>query len=189
MATIGNYVFGRQIGRGAFSIVHECVHMETNQKFAIKSVDKKIITPIGWSHLRLEINILFELNHPNVLKMFEFFETESHVHLVLEYLDGGELFDRIVTQGRFEEKDASQIISQILEGVSYVHQNGIAHRDLKPENLLCSSDGKRIVIADFGLAKIFGRGQLLRTHCGTLSYAAPEVIQGDGVYSESVDMW
>lgn len=72
--------------------------------------------------------------------------------------------------------------------MSYLHSVGVCHRDLKPENLLTSEDG-RIVVADFGLAKIFGRGELLMTHCGTPNYAAPEIIRGDHVYDKSVDMW
>jgi serine/threonine protein kinase len=79
------------------------------------------------------------------------------------------------------------VVKQILEGMSYVHSVGVAHRDLKPENLLC--DGDRVVVADFGLAKIFGRGDLLKTHVGTPNYAAPEIVRGDDTYDKAVDMW
>jgi len=99
-----------------------------------------------------------------------------------------------VKRGKFVERDASSIVKQILNGLGYLHAMGVAHRDLKPENLLCAppQEGEsvgRTVLADFGLAKVFGRGELLRTHCGTPSYAAPEIVRGDKMYDKSVDMW
>ena len=99
----------------------------------------------------------------------------------------GELFTQITERGSFSEADAREIIHQILEGLSYLHDNGIAHRDLKPENLLCSEDGT-VVISDFGLSKYFERGQLLKTRCGTIGYTAPEIVNGEP-YTPKVDLW
>jgi len=182
------YFIVREVGRGAFSVVWEAYHKSTNQRYAIKSINKKYISKQGWINLCREVEIMIHLNHPNILRLHEYINTATHVHLILDYVDGGELFDQIVQRGNFGEKDASAIVKQILSGIHYLHTNGVAHRDLKPENLLCCSDG-RVVVADFGLAKVFGRGELLRTHCGTPTYAAPEIVRGDKAYSNAVDMW
>jgi len=109
----------------------------------------------------------------------------------MELVTGGELFFKIVDRGCYSEKDAANIVRQIVNGVKYLHSLGIAHRDLKPENLLCSGEGEemQIKIADFGLSKIFAGGQQLLTSCGTPDYAAPEVLHGEHAYDKSVDLW
>jgi calcium/calmodulin-dependent protein kinase I len=100
------------------------------------------------------------------------------------------LFDHIVARGQYSEKDAANIVRQILEGVSYMHNNGIAHRDLKPENLLAMDDNCDIVkISDFGLSKEFLGDNNLHTACGTPEYAAPEVVSAMGTYDHAVDIW
>lgn len=106
-------------------------------------------------------------------------------------IEGGELFYKIVDIGSFTEARASSIVKQILEGVKYLHEAGIAHRDLKPENILCkgSDDDMVIKIADFGLSKTFDEGSHLTTACGTPDYAAPEVINMAGEYGKEVDLW
>jgi len=111
------------------------------------------------------------------------------LHLVLEYVSGGELFDAIVNKGSYSEGDAANLVKQILEAIKYVHHLGIAHRDLKPENLLLSGEeGKdTIKIADFGLSKDFSQEQL-QTSCGTPDYVAPEVLMGEP-YDMGVDIW
>jgi len=138
-----------------------------------------------------------KVEHPNVLRLQEVFETDETITLVMELVTGGELFYKIVEKGNYSEKDASSIVRQMIKGVDYLHSQGIAHRDLKPENLLCageSVDGEeykpfRVVIADFGLSKIFEGGEQLETSCGTPDYVAPEVITAEGSYDKSVDMW
>jgi len=143
----------------------------------------------GWTNLSREIDIMLNVFHPNILRMREIVDKPNEVNLVLEYISGGELFDQIVSRGSFGEKDARKIVSQILNGIGYLHGLGVAHRDLKPENLLCSIEDERVVVSDFGLAKIFSRGELLKTHCGTPHYAAPEIVRGDLTYDMMCDMW
>jgi len=142
--------------------------------------------------LSREIDIMKRLDHPNVLKLKEVFETKQEIALVMELINGGELFYKIVEKGNYSEQDAASIVKQTVEGVCYLHKHGIAHRDLKPENLLCSEDDKyqpfRIVIADFGLSKSFESANL-ETSCGTPEYVAPEVISAEGTYDKQVDMW
>eukprot|EP01104_Vermistella_antarctica_P005896 TRINITY_DN16642_c0_g2_i1.p1 TRINITY_DN16642_c0_g2~~TRINITY_DN16642_c0_g2_i1.p1 ORF type:complete len:800 (+),score=282.95 TRINITY_DN16642_c0_g2_i1:290-2401(+) len=122
------------------------------------------------------------------------FETKSHLFLVMELIEGGELFDRIVDQGTFSEKLAAQITAQILQGVKYLHAEGVVHRDLKPENILVADvpGGKEndIVckIADFGLSRLMDKQGVLETACGTPNYVAPEVLYATG-YGPSVDLW
>jgi len=108
----------------------------------------------------------------------------------MELVEGSELFDRIVAKGYYTEKEAVNIIRQILDAVSYLHEVGIAHRDLKPENLLCSGENEDeiVKIADFGLSKMFSAEQKLMTGCGTPGYVAPEVLLSE-TYDSKVDLW
>jgi len=106
----------------------------------------------------------------------------------MELITGGELFDQIVQRGTYSERDAANVVRQILEAVEYLHNNGIAHRDLKPENLLCSGPNNEVIkVTDFGLSKDFGSATL-KTSCGTPDYVAPEVLKGTA-YDNSVDIW
>jgi len=141
--------------------------------------------------LSREIDIMKKVDHPNVLSLKEIFENSKQLTLVMELITGGELFFKIVDRGCYSEKDAANIVRQIVSGVKYLHSLGIAHRDLKPENLLCNgdNDNMQIKIADFGLSKIFAGGQQLETSCGTPDYAAPEVLTGEHAYDKSVDLW
>eukprot|EP01120_Amphizonella_sp_Union-15-10_P007060 TRINITY_DN2347_c0_g4_i1.p1 TRINITY_DN2347_c0_g4~~TRINITY_DN2347_c0_g4_i1.p1 ORF type:complete len:272 (+),score=68.08 TRINITY_DN2347_c0_g4_i1:278-1093(+) len=140
--------------------------------------------------LKREIDIMKRVEHPNILKLHEIYESKEKVFIVMELVNGSELFDRIVEKGYYSEKNAIIIVKQILAAVDYLHQQGIAHRDLKPENLLCSGqDEDEIVkIADFGLSKVFSGDEELMTSCGTPGYVAPEVLMCE-TYDKSVDMW
>ena len=108
--------------------------------------------------LQREIDIMKKLSHPNVLQLREVFETDTKICLVTELVNGGELFEKIVEVGSYTEPDAANIVRQVVEGVAYLHANGVAHRDLKPENLLVGGENEdEIKIADFGLSKSFGK--------------------------------
>ena len=122
--------------------------------------------------------------------MHEHFDTPSHLYLVLDYVEGGELFDRIVDEGNFTEQDASRITKQMTEAIQYLHDRKIVHRDLKPENLLFASreNTDRILVTDFGLAKLIDDQTTLMTACGTPNYVAPEILLQKG-YGKEVDVW
>lgn len=139
--------------------------------------------------LQAEIDILSQLDHPNVLKIIEIFDEEDCIYLVLELLGGGELFDRIVEKENYSEKEAAETVRPIVDAIRYCHSLGIIHRDLKPENLLymTPSDNSIIKITDFGLAR-FVENEMATTACGTPNYVAPEIITGKG-YSKEVDLW
>ncbi|KAM9965260.1 hypothetical protein ACTFIW_005072 [Dictyostelium discoideum] len=184
------YVVGKELGRGAFSVVREGTRKTTSDKVALKYIEKKFVKKKHIEQLRREIDIMKKVKHENVLSLKEIFESDSHLTLVMELVTGGELFYKIVERGSFTEKGARNVVRQVCAGVEYLHSQGIAHRDLKPENLLCNGEGEdmTIKIADFGLSKIFGTGEALETSCGTPDYVAPEVLTG-GSYDNAVDMW
>ncbi|XP_049850737.1 probable myosin light chain kinase DDB_G0271550 [Schistocerca gregaria] len=194
-STIGLDQFNRdykicsEIGRGGFSLVYKVIQIKTGQTFAAKVINKNMLED-DLELLRREISVMRKIDHQNVLKLHEIYEDKHRLYIIMELVEGSELFDRIVEKGYYSEKNARNIIIQILSAVAYLHSIGIVHRDLKPENLLCSGTGdKEIVkIADFGLSKIFSDEEQLRTSCGTPGYVAPEVLMCMP-YDKSIDMW
>jgi len=184
-----HYVLGDQLGTGGFSVVLEATSKKDGEKYAVKVIDKSLIKE-DIKLLKREIDIMKKVDHKNILKLHEIYEDDEKVYIVMELINGSELFDRIVEKGFYSEKNAQVIIRQILEAVAYLHAKGIAHRDLKPENLLCSGEGEQeiVKIADFGLSKIQTDEEFLKTSCGTPGYVAPEVLLCES-YDHSVDMW
>jgi len=139
--------------------------------------------------LQTEVDILSQLDHPNVVKLYEIFDEDDCIYLVLEIMHGGELFERIVEKESYTEKEASDTIRPIVDAIRYCHSIGIIHRDLKPENLLyvTTEEGSNIKVTDFGMAR-FVQDELATTACGTPNYVAPEIIAGNG-YNKEVDYW
>eukprot|EP01098_Paradermamoeba_levis_P015881 TRINITY_DN830_c0_g1_i1.p1 TRINITY_DN830_c0_g1~~TRINITY_DN830_c0_g1_i1.p1 ORF type:complete len:379 (-),score=139.95 TRINITY_DN830_c0_g1_i1:174-1256(-) len=183
------YDLGKEIGRGGFSVVVEATKKSDNKRYAVKCIKKSMVEGDDIILLKREISIMKKIDHPNILKLYEVYEEEEDFYLVMELVIGKELFDKIVDRGQYSEKDASNIVRQIVAAIDYLHDHGIAHRDLKPENLLSAGDEENeiIKIADFGFSKQFGDEQLV-TSCGSPGYVAPEVLTQDS-YDKSVDMW
>jgi 5'-AMP-activated protein kinase, catalytic alpha subunit len=171
-------------------------HIPTNQRVAVKTLQKeKIVEQADIERVTREICILKILRHPNIIQLYEvpppptqIIETKTDIHLIMEYADGGELFDYIVKKKRLDENEAIFFMQQILSGVEYIHKNGIVHRDLKPENLLLDSN-RNIKIVDFGLSNQYKQGEKLKTACGSPCYAAPEMIAGKRYECLNVDIW
>uniref|UniRef100_A0A0B6YCF0 Protein kinase domain-containing protein n=1 Tax=Arion vulgaris TaxID=1028688 RepID=A0A0B6YCF0_9EUPU len=183
------YEFKDTLGTGAFSEVVLAENKLERGKFnAVKCINRRGLRGKEEA-LENEISVLRRLNHPNIVRLVDVFEDKTHVYLVMELVTGGELFDRIVEKGSYTEKDASQLIRQVLEAVDYMHDRGVVHRDLKPENLLFYSpaDDSKIMISDFGLSKMEGSG-IMATACGTPGYVAPEVL-AQQPYGKEVDCW
>jgi calcium-dependent protein kinase len=136
-----------------------------------------------------EIDILKRTDHPNIIRLFEFFEDDENFHLVLEYVSGGELFDYIIKSRHLSEAISANFMKQILTAVSYCHKNNIVHRDLKPENLLLDKEGPDAVlkVVDFGTSAIFDTKKQMTHKYGTAYYIAPEVLTKN--YSEKCDLW
>ena len=130
-----------------------------------------------------------KLEHENIIKLYEVYESDNHVYLVLELLHGGELFERIVKKGQYSEKDACILMRNLLSALAYMHGKGLMHRDLKPENLILKDNENDwdVKIADFGLATTIS-GDFLFKRCGTPGYVAPEIL-ADEKYDEKVDVF
>jgi len=177
------------IGKGAFGEVRRAIHLQTNVTRAVKIIKKSLTSKEQQEVLINEFNILKMIDHPNVMKVFEFFQDEEHFYIVNEYCNGGELFDKITKMTNFSEKFAAETMKQILSAVSYCHQFNIVHRDLKPENILYDSrhPNANIKIADFGASTLFNPDEYLHDRIGTMYYIAPEVLKKN--YNEKCDIW
>ena len=146
--------------------------------------------------IREEAVMMLSLDHPNIIRIKDTYESEHWIFIVMEYIRGGDLFDRIIERGRYTEANARSVMLQILDAVNYLHSKDICHRDLKPENILLMSKESdcEIKITDFGLAKRTNQ-EGLKTFCGTPQYFAPEVLKrrGNSVsgyrYGMKADMW
>lgn len=159
------------IGKGGFGIVEKVKHILTGDIRAMKTVPKgkKVMST---SKLMQEVEILKKLDHPNVLKIYDFYYDDKNFYIITEYCQGGELFDKISSAGHFNEQLAASIIKQILSGVAYLHSQGIIHRDIKPENILLESNNQKdysIKIIDFGTSVLFKNKKSLTETTGTVS--------------------
>lgn len=158
----------------------------SNREDPIKNGTDSALNPYG---IEREIVIMKLISHPNVMGLLEVWENKSELYLVLEYVDGGELFDYLVSKGKLSEPEAVHYFTQIIQGVSYCHSFNICHRDLKPENLLLDKKNKVIKIADFGMAALELPNKLLETSCGSPHYASPEIVMGKPYHGGPSDVW
>lgn len=183
------YKLGETLGEGAFSKVQAAYSKSGGPKRACKIVERDNLPLDDEDSLRSEVAILSSMNHPNIVKCFDFFEESKQFMVILEYLEGGELFDRIVKKSYYNEREARDLIKILLSAIRYCHDRNVVHRDLKPENLLMMSkeDDADLKIADFGFA-VNCVGSNLTTQCGTPGYVAPEILN-HVPYGKSVDMW
>jgi calcium-dependent protein kinase len=188
------YMVLQPLGEGSYGKVFLVRHKETGIKRAMKEIKKNINPKPNQSddqEVLNEIEILKKLDHPNILKIYEFFAMSDRYYLITEYCTEGELFNKITQFAPFEENKAAYIMHQIISAVYYCHNNNIIHRDLKPENILISSQGKErtyeIKIIDFGTAKIFRPDEIENKITGSSYYIAPEVLTKK--YNEKCDLW
>mmetsp|Transcript_19055 Transcript_19055/g.43381 ORF Transcript_19055/g.43381 Transcript_19055/m.43381 type:complete len:333 (-) Transcript_19055:289-1287(-) len=178
------------LGKGGFSSVVVGYHLYSGVAYAVKVTDTSRMNLKSISRLHYEFSIQRELNHENLVKTYAYFDEPPKNYIVMEYLKGGELFDRIVKKQYYNEADARRLCKILLCAVGHMHRHNIAHRDLKPENifLLNEDDDTSIKIGDFGFAKRVAKPKSLSTSCGTLSYMAPELIRRQ-LYDERADIW
>ncbi|KAF8513471.1 kinase-like domain-containing protein [Gautieria morchelliformis] len=201
---IGQWKIGRTIGKGSSGRVKLARHVKTHQYAAIKIVSKtalinsRISMTDAPAHaekvllsIEREIVIMKLIDHPNVLSLYDVWETANELYLIMEYVEGGELFDYLVSRRRIHADEALHYFQQIISAISYCHGFNIAHRDLKPENLLLSKSGtcQNIKVADFGMAAYTDPLALLSTSCGSPHYASPEVIEGKSYKGNVSDIW
>jgi len=153
---------------------------------AIKFVNKKLVEKP--ENLKTETSLLQMVDHPHIVKLIDICDTKDTLFIIMELMEGGELYDEIVKRKHFTEKDAGFIMYQLFLALDYLHKRGIVHRDLKLENLLLKKHSSlEIKLADFGLSKVY-TGEALQTACGTPYYVAPEILQGEG-YDHKIDTW
>uniref|UniRef100_A0A672TRZ4 Myosin light chain kinase family member 4 n=1 Tax=Strigops habroptila TaxID=2489341 RepID=A0A672TRZ4_STRHB len=176
------------LGGGRFGQVHKCEEKATGLKLAAKII--KAIGPKQKDEVKNEIHVMNQLNHVNLIQLYDAFESKNDIVLVMEYVEGGELFDRIIDENcNLTEMDTILFIKHICEGIQYMHQMYILHLDLKPENILCvNRSANQIKIIDFGLARRYQPREKLRVNFGTPEFLAPEVVNYEFV-SFPTDMW
>ena len=187
---LDDYKMEETIGQGTYGKVKLATHIQTNEKVAIKIINKKRLINNGDNERILnEIKIMSKLNHPNILKAFEVFEDEINYYIVMERPIKGDLFNYICSKGRLSMEESSFIYYQIVNAVDYLHKNKIVHRDMKPENIMLTKD-MIVKIGDFGLSKYFKSTEVkLQTNCGSPCYSAPEVLRGNRYKPIPVDIW
>ena len=188
-ASFGDYIIKETIGKGTFSKVKLGLNKITGEKVAIKILDKsKILQKEDLDRIIREMSILSKMDHSNVIKVYQIFEDEKNYFIIMEYCEGGELFNYIVKKGRLPEDEASFLFYQIINGVDYIFSKGVAHRDLKPENLLLTKNSE-IKIIDFGLSNYYNGEKDLETPCGSPCYASPEMVSGNKYNGFNIDIW
>jgi len=178
-------VVGNVIGRGEFATVKLGEHVASCRKVAMKWLDRDRLD----QKIQREISNQRSLNHENVVKIQDVFETDDSICIVLDYVPGGDLFDYIVRHVRLKEDEAKRIFRQLIAGIGHCHEQKVVHRDLKPENILMDANFN-VKIADFGLSSNWCPGELLTESCGSPNYAAPELLSKGCKYEgPEVDIW
>jgi len=187
---IGEWVVGKTLGQGSFGKVKLGTHQRTHKKVALKLIEHAQASPKDLINIEREGRIMGLLDHPNIVRLHEIIEIadKNTTCLVLEYIEGGELFDYIVANRRLKEPEAIRFFRQVISAVEYCHSNLVIHRDLKPENLLLDAD-KNIKINDFGLSNLMNPGNFLETYCGSPLYSSPEIIMETNYMGPEVDIW
>ncbi|KAF9219530.1 Pkinase-domain-containing protein [Gyrodon lividus] len=200
---IGQWIIGECVGKGASGRVRIAKHRRTGQLAAIKILP---LQPLMTSRASLathlaksekqrlgidrEIIMMKLMNHPNILRIYDVFEGENELYLVLEYVEGGELFDFLVNRGRLPPLEALAFFKQIVYGLNYAHTFSIIHRDLKPENILIHSLNPPLIkLADWGMAAFAPPALQLETSCGSPHYASPEIVNGMKYKGNATDIW
>ncbi|CAL9205935.1 CBL-interacting protein kinase 18 [Musa acuminata AAA Group] len=185
------YEVGRLLGKGTFAKVYYARNIRTSQSVAMKVIDKEKVLKVGLiDQIKREISVTRLVRHPNIVELYEVMATRSKIYFVLEYVKGGELFNK-VAQGRLKEDVARKYFQQLINAVDFCHSRGVYHRDLKPENLLLDDNGN-LKISDFGLSALAESKRqdgLLHTTCGTPAYVAPEVLNRKGYDGAKADIW
>ena len=181
---------GSTIGVGGFGKVYKVKHKVSRNVYAIKVISKaKIIENNLCDQMRLEVRIMYSLNHEHIIKLCNHFEDDDHFYLVVEYAPKGHLYAKLKLMGRFPERAAAQHMREVISAVQYLHSTSppIIHRDIKPENVLLDSK-ERAKLCDFGWSNFFNPDSKRMTYCGTPEYLAPEMIEKKG-HDQSIDLW
>ncbi|GAB5367479.1 hypothetical protein AAMO2058_001233800 [Amorphochlora amoebiformis] len=186
------YIMGEDIiGEGATAVVKICTNKE-GEEFAVKIMDRKQVC-MDDKKFNEEILVLSRLRHHNIIRLYDVYKTKDKIMVITELAAGGELFDRLLEQNTFKEKDAAKITRRLFDAIRHMHEQGICHRDLKPENIMFKNTSKNssLKIVDFGFASsLLDKKKKFQTmsQLGTMGYAAPEIFTGKA-YTEKCDVW
>ena len=196
---VGPWIIGECVGKGASGHVKIAKHRRTGQLAAVKILplhsSRAIVeNPAKTEKQRLgidrEITMMKLMNHPNIMRIYDVYEGDRQLYLILEYVEGGELFDFLVNRGKLQPLEALGYFKQIVYGLNYAHTFSIIHRDLKPENILIHSLNPPLVkIADWGMAAFAPPCLELETSCGSPHYASPEIVNGHKYTGTATDIW
>ena len=184
------YKIKRKLGEGMFSTVKLANHSLTGEQVAIKILEKTKIAKIeDKERINHEIEIMKLLSHFNIVKLYQVVENKLTIYLIQEYIQGKEFMDYLNKKGKLKEIEACRFYHQIISGLEYIHQCGIAHRDFKPENILLTNNNTILKIIDFGLSNLYKNDELLKTACGSPCYAPPEMIKEEPYNGGLSDIW
>lgn len=177
------------IGVGLYGIVKKCVHKRSGLHYAVKEIMKSGLPPsfLRNKTLQKQIEILKELDHPCVLRIHEFYEDKTMFYIVMDFYSGGDLIEKVISQGKLQESECVVIFWQVCSAISYLHSKNIVHRDIKPENIVLEDNDKSMSVKIIDFDTAVHCTQPLHDMVGTLDYMAPEVL--DGKYTEKADMW
>ena len=185
------YEMKQELAKGKYGVIKLGMNKQTQEHVAIKILCKYNMSIVDLEHVKTEIETMKIANHPNIIKLYDVFENEKMIYIIMEYCEGGDLFSYIEQRNfNIKEERTAHIIQQLSTAVYYLHEYGVVHRDLKPENILLRSKGEdsKIKLCDFGISKILGPGELCADLYGTVSYVAPEILLGKP-YNKNVDLW
>ena len=184
-----DYLIIKKLGEGSFGFVREVQHISTGIHRAAKTISIRGLIKEQIKKLLEEVNILKNLDHPGIIKIFQVYLESTAIHIITELCEGGELIEKIISNKSLSENTVAKYLFDIVSAMKYCHDVGIIHRDLKPENILFEdmSENSRLKIVDFGTSVKFKKNEKLTKITGTPYYIAPEVICGE--YNEKCDIW
>ncbi|XP_071801112.1 uncharacterized protein [Asterias amurensis] len=186
---VGGYVVGDTVGEGSFGKVRMGTHTDTEERVAMKIIDKRLVAKREYvrKNLRREAVVLQRLSHPNIIRLYEVLETSNNYYLVMEFAEGGPFMKYLCERKKLSERETRKFMRQLVSAVEFMHQADVVHRDIKVENFLLDED-MNLKVIDFGLSNIMGSDGLLKTQCGSPAYAAPEIFC-NASYGPAVDVW
>ncbi|KAL4237519.1 protein serine/threonine kinase [Mactra antiquata] len=183
------YSLGTSLGEGSYAKVKSAFAEKLKMRVALKIIDRKRVPrDFREKFLPRELKIIAQVNHPNVIKMYELMEFHNKVYIAMEHAGHGDMLEFIKLRGAIPEEKAKPMFKQMVNAIEYLHNNQIVHRDLKCENLLLDNSNN-VKVSDFGFARTFENGDVSKTFCGSAAYAAPEVLRGEPYNLPLHDIW